>query len=68
MVDTNKLKGVIAERGYSQRNVAKRLGMTDKTFYTKMKKGVFDSDEIERMISMLDIREPIKVFFAENVT
>lgn len=55
MVNTGALRGVIAERGLSQADVAKRLGMTPKTFYTKMSKRVFDSDEIEAMINLLEI-------------
>ena len=36
MVATEKLRGIIAEQGLSQRQVAKKLGMTEKTFYSKM--------------------------------
>ena len=52
MIDRNELKGVIAKNGTSQSGVAKALGITPKTFYDKMKKGVFDSDEIEIMIEI----------------
>ena len=55
MINTNKLRGLIAERGLSQVKLANYLGMTPKTFYTKMGNGVFDSDEIEAMIVKLDI-------------
>lgn len=65
MIDTMKLRGIISERGLSQRKVAKTLGMTEKTFYGKMKKGVFDSDEIQQMIELLQIENPIDVFFAQ---
>ena len=68
MIDTNKLKGVIAERGMSQRKVAKALGITEKTFYLKMKNGVFDSDEIAQMIKLLNISNPLQIFFADLVT
>ena len=68
MIDTNALKGIIVAKGYSQRKVAKHLGITEKTFYSKMNKGVFDSDEIEIMISILNIKNPIEIFFAKNVT
>lgn len=64
MIATEKLRGVIAERGLSQRKVAECLGMTEKTFYTKMKKGVFDSDEMAEMISLLSIEKPSEIFFA----
>ena len=68
MIRTDLLKGEIARAGYSQRQVAKELGITPKTFYVKMKKGVFDSDEIEDMISLLKIENPVQVFFAQKVT
>lgn len=64
MVATEKLRGIIAERGMSQRKVAVHLGMTEKTFYSKMKKGVFDSDEMDQMIDLLGITNPVEIFFA----
>lgn len=64
MVATDKLRGIIAERGLSQRKVANHLGMSEKTFYTKMKRGVFDSDEMSEMISLLDIKNPSEIFFS----
>lgn len=63
MIATSKLKGIIAEKGYSQRKIARLLGMSEKTFYLKMKKGVFDSDEINHMIAILEIRDPVSIFF-----
>ena len=70
MIDTNKLKGLIVERGLSQVKVAEILGITPKTFYTKMEKGVFDSDEIETMIISLKIPQDLcmRIFFEQNVT
>lgn len=68
MIDTKELKGIIASREISQQDVAKHLGMTPKTFYAKMKKGVFGSDEIDGMIEFLDIKNPVEIFFAKNVT
>ncbi|WP_106626148.1 helix-turn-helix domain-containing protein [Selenomonas massiliensis] len=55
MVNTNALRGLIAEKGLSQSEVAKHLGITPKTFYAKMNRRVFDSDEIEVMINLLEI-------------
>ena len=68
MIATDKLRGVIAERGLSQKDVAESLGMTGKTFYTKMKKGVFDSTEISAMVDLLKIKNPVEIFFAELVS
>lgn len=68
MVDTNALRGVIAANGMSQQAVAKELGIAPKTFYSKMKKGVFGSNEMEAMISLLSIENPQEIFFAKKRT
>lgn len=68
MIDTNKLRGRMAEKGRSGQDMAKVIGKTPKTFYAKMKAGVFDSDEIEAMVKALDIQNPVEIFFAETVT
>ncbi|MEM0530333.1 helix-turn-helix transcriptional regulator [Zongyangia sp. HA2173] len=63
MIQVDKLRGIIAERAMSQCDVAKAIGISPKTFYEKMKKGVFGSDEIDAMISVLDIDNPAEIFF-----
>lgn len=68
MVNTNKLRGIIAEKGVSQKDVAKYLGISEKTFYNKMKRGVFGTDEVEKMIAFLHIEDPVQIFFDVNVT
>lgn len=57
-----KLKGIIAENGYSMREVAAGINMQEKTFYRKMKKGVFGTDEAEALIEFLHIKNPIDIF------
>lgn len=66
MLATDKLRGVIAEKGLSQRKVASHLGMSETTFYRKMKKGVFGTDEVEKMVALLDIRDPAPIFLAKK--
>lgn len=68
MILTHELKGLIAKRGLSQCKMAKILGISAKTFYEKMKIGRFNSDEIQRMIQILDIENPLEIFFAKEVT
>ena len=63
MVNANKLKGIITERGMTQGEVAKKLNITGATFYRKLKRGVLGSDEIEILIKELEIEDPISVFF-----
>lgn len=66
MIKTNELRGVIAKNGLSQSDVALMIGITPKTFYEKMKNGVFGSDEIEIMIKELKIDDPMSIFFAKE--
>lgn len=68
MIDTNALKGIIVAQGLTQEKVARHIGMTPKTFGVKMKKGVFGSDEMEAMIKLLSIEDPVRIFFAKEVT
>lgn len=68
MVNVQKLKGRIIEKGYCQKDMAAIIKKTPKTFYQKMKEGRFDSDEISAMMSALDIKDPTEIFFAEDVT
>lgn len=66
MIKTDELRGYIAKNGFSQADVAKMIGVTQKTFYEKMKKGIFGSDEIEIMIDKLGIEDPVSIFFASE--
>lgn len=66
MIRTDELKGIIAKNGWSQSDVAGMIGITPKTFYEKMKNGVFGSDEIQIMIDELHIEDPVAIFFANK--
>ena len=68
MVDTNRLRGLIVQNQKTQEDVAKYIGISSKTFYLKMKRKVFGSDEIEKMIEYLNIEDPVSIFFAKEVT
>lgn len=66
MIKTNELRGIIAKNGLSQTDVAKMIGVTPKTFYEKMKNGVFGSAEIQIMIDELHIDDPMPIFFSHE--
>ncbi len=66
MIEVNELRGIIAKRGYSQAKIAREIGISPKTFYEKIARGVFGSDEIEVMIRLLEIKDPAKIFFAKS--
>lgn len=66
MIRTNDLRAEIARNGLSQKDVAEMIGITPKTFYEKMDKGIFGSDEIQIMIDRLHIADPVSIFFAHE--
>ncbi len=63
MVDTLKIKTLVIERGKTQVGVAKEMGMSKKVWYDRMKKKKFDSDEMYKLIHILDIKDPASIFF-----
>lgn len=68
MVLVNELKGRIVAKGLTQGEVAKMLGISNKTFSTKLNTGIFTTVEIEKLIDILDLKNPWEIFFAEKVT
>lgn len=68
MLDVQEIKGSIAKCGLSQRRVANLLGITEKTFYLKMKAGVFRTDELEQIAEILGISDIGILFRRVNIT
>lgn len=66
MIRCDVLRGKIAEKGYSQSRFAKELGITPKTFYSKMERGIFNSNEIYAMVELLDIKNPVEIFLQKK--
>jgi hypothetical protein len=52
----------------TQKAVAEKIGMSEKTFSIKMNNGKFGLDEVDKMIELLKIDQPEKYFFAGCVT
>lgn len=65
LIKTNELRGIIAKNNKTQTDIAKMIGITPKTFYLRMQKGIFGSDEIQIMIDELNIENPMEIFFAK---
>ena len=68
MIRSDLLNGEIARAGFTKAAVARAIGMTPKTFYAKEKKGIFGSDEIEKIIKVCSIKEPVPIFFPTLVS
>lgn len=69
-INTNALRGKIAEHNLTQKDVADELGITPKTFYNKMKRGKFDSDEMLQLSVILNLNksDAANIFFSQLVT
>ena len=68
MLDVKALKAEIVRNGYTQASLAKELGMTDKTLCSRLKTGDFGTKEIESLIDVLHLEDPMSIFFAKSVT
>lgn len=57
-MSSNKLKGKIVEAGYSQRSLAKELGMSKNTLNSKVNGKIpFNTVEIQQICDKLGIRD-----------
>lgn len=68
MIDITELKAQMVRKKYTQELLANELGISSRTLSNKLKRGVFGSDEIDKMISILEIKEPLKIFFTTTVS
>ena len=67
MLDRNALRAEMARKGITQKELAKTVGVSEKTFILKMKKGVFGTDEAQIIVETLKIADPCSIFFAAKV-
>ena len=66
MINVNLLKAEIVKNGLTQLDFCKRIGMSHSTFVRKMKMKNLTTNEAEKMITVLGIEEPEKIFFSTN--
>lgn len=67
MVNLNKLRGLMAEHRLTQKDLAKELGLSERTFCERMKNGNFTLGEATELIGILHIENPAAIFFADPV-
>ncbi|NFO86501.1 DUF739 family protein [Clostridium botulinum] len=67
-MNSNKLKGKMIEKSYTQKNLAKELGITPQSLNAKInKRSQFTLDEVVKIVSILDIDNPMEIFFTKIV-
>lgn len=68
MLNVPEFRAAMVRKGYTQKALAKILGISEKTFYDRIKNKRFGSDEIETLIKVLEISDPMPIFFSGIVT
>ena len=64
-VNVNLLKSYMVKAGYTKKELAKSLGISEQTLTRKLKKRVFGTDEAAKIVELLSIDDPKAVFFGE---
>ena len=54
------------EKQITQKEMAKRMGISERTFNTKINKGCFNSNELSILIEVLGIENPMPIFFGKE--
>ena len=67
MLQVNKLKGKITERGLTVAKVAAKIGIVPSTFHRKIAKNTFSLEEVGMIARVLELshQEAIEIFFAQ---
>lgn len=68
MLNVQALKAEIVRNGLTQSEFCKKMGMSHSTFVRKMKLGNVTTDEATKMIRILKLKNPAKIFFANKLT
>lgn len=63
MINIDKLNGKIAENRFTRGKLAKAMVISTRGLSIKLKKGVFNNIEIEKLIKILKIENPMEIFF-----
>jgi hypothetical protein len=69
MLDVQKLKGKMVEKGKSVESISAEMGINPATFYRKLKNNSFEINEASKIVELLSLtnEEAIAIFFASNV-
>lgn len=67
MFNRRKLQAQMVLKGMKASDVAEKIGIDPSTFYRKMgNDGDFSRAEIQKIIEILDIDEPVDIFFTNE--
>ncbi len=69
MLDVQKLKGKIVEKGKSIEILSREIGINPSTFYRKLNNNSFEIEEADKIVSVLSLSgaEATAIFFSQIV-
>lgn len=67
MFDAAEFRAALARKGYTQKMLAHEIGMSEQSVGRKIKTGVFGTNEVTKILTVLDINNPGPIFFAPEV-
>jgi len=68
MTNTLKLKALMVEKGFTQQQLAKKLGISEQSLNYKINnKREFKASEIQALTKILDVQDVDSIFFARDV-
>lgn len=67
MIDVAKIRGLMAEKGYTIRSLSKAMGISEITLSNKLKRGIFNSDEMMQLVELLNMINPSAVFLKNKL-
>ena len=69
MLDVQKLKGKIVEKGKSIEILSREIGINPSTFYRKLNNNSFEIEEADKIVSVLSLSgaEATAIFFSQVV-
>lgn len=68
MFNRRKLQAQMVLKGMKASEVAEKMGIDSSTFYRKMgNNGDFSRAEIQKIVEILEIEEPMDIFFAPEL-
>ena len=68
MLNVLEFKAAMVRKGYTQKDLSEILGISTKTFCGRLKNKRFGTEEIEKLIPVLEIEDPMAIFFDGRVT
>lgn len=68
MFNKREFDAQLVRKGVKKYELAEKLGMTYTNLYRKIESGKFTREEIGKIITILDISDPVPIFFADELT